>query len=440
MSEAEYYKNRWTAYKCHYGYYGSSYNLFSANCPVDIYIYDTDGLTVTSIVNDKLVEWREDIVVSIADGKKSFSYPTDKDYTVKIMAREDGTMNYSVAVVKDTEILSDVKSYNIPLEANQEFTVNAPTADTESTYEDYQLETNGTLVEADYTDDNKCEEHSFGEWINGNETKTRKCGNCGYVEYATVCDHSKYEAILAYSVVPTCQNSGHSIYVCSGCGIQVSDGEDIAALECDYIAENFTADCVGTAYTKYTCVYCNDFYYEGATTEQINSAQHNYEETVIKPDCHNKGCTMHTCTVCGDYYIDSVTDVVHSYESSVHLPTCTEKGYTTYTCTVCKDEYIDNRTEVTEHNFTVETVNNGCLEDVLIIHTCSCGYSYTQIIAASGHDFDGSVCKNCGYDKADECDCKCHKTGFSSFIWKIINFFNKIFKIKQYCDCGAVHY
>lgn len=41
---------------------------------------------------------------------------------------------------------------------------------------------------------------------------------------------------------------------------------------------------------------------------------------------------------------------------------------------------------------------------------------------------------------AKSCDCKCHKSGFMGFIWKIINFFNKLFKINKTCACGEVHY
>ena len=43
-------------------------------------------------------------------------------------------------------------------------------------------------------------------------------------------------------------------------------------------------------------------------------------------------------------------------------------------------------------------------------------------------------------DPSDNCDCNCHKSGFMGFIWKIINFFNKLFKTKATCTCGVSHY
>lgn len=41
---------------------------------------------------------------------------------------------------------------------------------------------------------------------------------------------------------------------------------------------------------------------------------------------------------------------------------------------------------------------------------------------------------------ADNCDCSCHKSGFMGIIWKILNFFYKIFGMNKVCDCGAAHY
>ncbi|MCQ2463047.1 MAG: hypothetical protein MJ177_06535 [Clostridia bacterium] len=57
-------------------------------------------------------------------------------------------------------------------------------------------------------------------------------------------------------------------------------------------------------------------------------------------------------------------------------------------------------------------------------------------------------CDTCGKDLGTKppvdpsatCTHLCHKTGFKGFIWKIINLFNKLFKINQYCECGAKHW
>ena len=43
-------------------------------------------------------------------------------------------------------------------------------------------------------------------------------------------------------------------------------------------------------------------------------------------------------------------------------------------------------------------------------------------------------------DDSDECSCDCHKTGFMGFIWKILCFFYKLFKMNPVCECGVNHY
>ncbi|MBQ4348677.1 MAG: leucine-rich repeat protein [Clostridia bacterium] len=70
-----------------------------------------------------------------------------------------------------------------------------------------------------------------------------------------------------------------------------------------------------------------------------------------------------------------------------------------------------------------------------------CGtYSESQTIPATGHSFDGSECTNCDYDKADECSCNCHASGIKKFFFKLILFFQKLFKKNAVCACGVAHY
>ena len=131
--------------------------------------------------------------------------------------------------------------------------------------------------------------------------------------------------------------------------------------------------------------------------------QHSYTTAITTEPTHLKeGVKTFTCE-CGDTYTEVIAKLEgHTYNKVVTAPTCTTQGYTTY--------------------------------------TCECGNAYIEPIAPTGHDFDGSKCKNCDYDKADDCSCNCHKGGFMGFIWKIINFFNKLFKSNQICSCGAKHW
>jgi hypothetical protein len=54
-----------------------------------------------------------------------------------------------------------------------------------------------------------------------------------------------------------------------------------------------------------------------------------------------------------------------------------------------------------------------------------------------GHEFEKPAPEE-PTDKA--CDHLCHKDGFMGFIWKIVKFFSKLFKINPVCECGAAHY
>ena len=55
------------------------------------------------------------------------------------------------------------------------------------------------------------------------------------------------------------------------------------------------------------------------------------------------------------------------------------------------------------------------------------------------HDGYCDICKEMTPERAN-CSCNCHKSGFMGFIWKIILFFNKLFKINPVCACGVAHY
>lgn len=108
------------------------------------------------------------------------------------------------------------------------------------------------------------------------------------------------------------------------------------------------------------------------------------------------------------------------------------------------DRKLEAKFEHVDHNFgdcytaTFATCTTPGLEK----RDCSvCNYSKTQQIPATGHDLDGSACKNCDFDKSDDCNCKCHKAGLiSKLIWKITNFFNKLLRRNQVCPCGIYHY
>ena len=99
-----------------------------------------------------------------------------------------------------------------------------------------------------------------------------------------------------------------------------------------------------------------------------------------------------------------------------------------------------------KHKFTsAVTTAPTCLETGVMTYTCSnCGTFYTEEVEATGHtDRDNdNYCDDCGVE-INHIDCShiCHSTNkFMQFIWKILNFFNKIFKMDEKCECGKMHW
>lgn len=71
------------------------------------------------------------------------------------------------------------------------------------------------------------------------------------------------------------------------------------------------------------------------------------------------------------------------------------------------------------------------------------GTEYTVI--AEGTEISLYLSNNVTVENAEDlstgyCEHMCHQDGIMSFFWKIVNFFNKLFKINSVCECGTAHY
>lgn len=143
--------------------------------------------------------------------------------------------------------------------------------------------------------------------------------------------------------------------------------------------------------------------------------QHSYTSAITTEPTHLKeGVKTFTCE-CGDSYTEVITKLEgHTYNKVVTAPTCTVQGYTTYTC-ACGDSYVADYVNTLGHSD-----NNGD-------YKCDNG---------CGYEFE----KPAPEDPSKNCSCNCHKDGIVGFFWKIINFFQKLIKTKEFCACGAKHW
>lgn len=128
---------------------------------------------------------------------------------------------------------------------------------------------------------------------------------------------------------------------------------------------------------------------------------------------------------------------------TITVPTCTEKGYTTYTCSKCDDSYTADEKAALGHNMGVYTQIKAptCTEKGSEKSTCSrCDYYAIKDLSAKGHNYIDGACINCGNSEVENCDHLCHKSGFMGFIWMIVQFFWRLFKMNPICKCGVAHY
>lgn len=232
---------------------------------------------------------------------------------------------------------------------------------------------------------------------------------------------------------------GEKTYTCE-CGDSYT--EPIAKLEGHtYISEvTKEATHIEEGVLTYTCE-CGDSYTE--SIEKIE--EHTYIANMIDPTCSEKGYTLNVCE-CGDSYIsDYVGMIAHSYAYSIiKLSTHISEGLGRYTCSECGDHYDEPIAKTKEHSYISTTVDSTCTEQGYTLNECECGDSYkTNYLAKTDHNDSNSdgVCDDCGHDLTEICSCNCHKGGIAGFFFKLILFFQKIFKTNQICEgCGIRHY
>ena len=194
---------------------------------------------------------------------------------------------------------------------------------------------------------------------------------------------------------------------------------------------------------------------------------HNVDEYVLISDatCTENAIKTGECTFCSEK--NAVIEVADSalnhsftkYEVTEEAK-CGVEGKKVAACDNGCGETDEKAIEALNHSFTKYEVTEEakCGVEGKKVAACDhgCGATDEKAIAALTHkDADGDYkCDNgCGHefekpaepDTPDEptddvCDHLCHKGGFMGFIWKIVKFFWKLFKMNPVCECGAAHY
>lgn len=269
----------------------------------------------------------------------------------------------------------------------------------------------------------------------GYTTYTCECGDTYIDDYVDALGHDMGDYLE--TTAPTCTENGEATSYCSRCNY--TKKRDIDIIDHSYKTAITPPTCTEQGYTTYTCE-CGDTYID----DYIEANGHTFTTYISdgKATCITDGLKIAKCDYCDA--TDSISEKGgHSYSDKWTIdiePTCTEVGSKSHHCIYC-----EGKTDITPmgklaHTYNKTIIEPTCTDKGYNVYTCPCGDTYTETIEALGHSFDGSACTECDYDKADECSCNCHKSGIAGLIWKILNFFYKLFKLNPVCSCGALHY
>ena len=297
---------------------------------------------------------------------------------------------------------------------------------------------------------------------------------------------------------PTCKDEGKSISYCVNCDKYVlkPEGQDKGnhVWETDADGKEIWTLVSGSCSTGYTYI-CKCKNGCGSVKTKIEDGVHEWAaDTIVRDVCDKYDYIVFKCTKCGDFTTfdatttdfeitdkdGNVIDIVATYglstEKGEHSwsaykvtkeATCAVTGRQERTCAKCdKVEKEDIPVIAGAHdraNYGKEGNNlkkvaatkatctmpghHEDTDEVVYYYECTrCSYSenangkYTQpALDHKDNDGDG-ICDGCKESiKAD--GCICHKdSGFMKFIYKILKFFWKLFKINPVCACGAKHY
>ncbi len=277
------------------------------------------------------------------------------------------------------------------------------------------------------------------------------------------------DALEAANIVlkaSTCAEEGLSLNYCERCDyyttkIVPKDKSNHSYGEWDAVG----GDCATGVTYKKTCTLCGDF------ETKVESKEHTWEDViVVESTCQAKGYKYQKCADCSftqTIYDENMGDHqfvdVETYEEA----TCCNPAYNvvTATCKLCGETKEPVKTAVegsvalghTEENLVkwyanpatcdvagyVEHYRGSCGSYFVLVDGEFVEKDWSEIQYVLGHNFVDGVCSRCSAIKDGNSahSCICHKTsGFMKFIYKILRFFWKLFKINAVCSCGVAHY
>ena len=106
-------------------HYDGRYRIFTANCPVDISIFDSDGALIAEIKNDTPQNVGSSIISTVDDNEqKTFYLPYTDSYTIEVRATDSGNLNLSFNEFDPDKgvITQRMNYYDIPISTGDTIT------------------------------------------------------------------------------------------------------------------------------------------------------------------------------------------------------------------------------------------------------------------------------------------------------------------------------
>lgn len=354
------------------------YRAAKINCPVDVYVYDSDNNLVASIINETPQKIENSSIISSIDenNQKIIYLPCDEEYNLKIIAREDCETTYTVneytgvdsqvsRIVSYSEInmeKDDLYEASVGRYSDDEIANGAINGtDLHYTFEgpngvmNADLDVSGDEVE-NYTynvelkcDDEKGSVLGGGTYRKGDFCQIVATNSIGYIFDGWYVDNEKLSSINVYRFAV---DENVSI-----------EARFIVCKHSNLLSEEIEATCTKQSFTKYSCQDCGYSYNE----DYKPALGHTYDNGKVTkdPTCTSSGVMTYSCTVCGVKYMEVIPATGHQYGAwtVVTEASATEEGLRERVCSVCGEKESEVipvlTTETSDNNENVsETEQN----------------------------------------------------------------------------------
>ncbi|MBQ3135871.1 MAG: leucine-rich repeat domain-containing protein [Clostridia bacterium] len=298
----------------------------------------------------------------------------------------------------------------------------------------------------------------------------------GYIDIKLRLQHEHANTVYYSETVPTCTKSGYTDGVyCNDCDKWIQGHSEIDSLGHNYDKTVINpGSCTEEYVVHFKCKVC------GYEITEFYGLKHNYDDDSVCKDCGYRYVEW-------EEQFDTTNQIKVRYESTAFeygTNLVVEKGqnanfvfeerygkYISYDISfVLNGEKVQPNGNVTVKipiptDFSAEncviyyvdvngnkTLIPSRYEDGYIVFETDHFSEYVLVDESSAiggatepsepTDPDEPTTEPDEPNEPDTSDCThmCHKSGFMGFIWKIVQFFWKLFKINPVCECGMAHY